>query len=531
MPAAELAFAYRDSRFKVADARAAEGAPRDVVIDATFRLTEADPETIKTRLDEIRHWRQAHQPLGLPSAGSVFRNPDGDSAGRLIEAAGLKGTRIGGAVVSEKHANFIVNDQKGSASDVRRLAERVRAEILARDGVDLRFEIEFVGDWAGWEAGMTVDRRDRPAAGRRPARRPVGRARRLGRVRDRDRRRAGRGGPSRRAGPDRSRRGVVVAAARPPARRTGRRPRTTTRERSARRARSRSARRSTAWRPPGPAPVVAIALHGPFGEDGTIQALLEAAGLAYTGSGVAASAIGMDKTIFKRICRGIGLPVVDWREVTAARWASDPEAVRGELAAFAAGSGEPRLMVKPARLGSSVGMTLVHDPAELDGALDTAFRHDTLALVETYVAGARDLEVAIIGDARGALELYGPGEIVSGHEFYDYAAKYTAGLSETSTHAEVSDRERATLLKIARDAYRAIGGEGFARVDFLVAGETILLSEINTIPGFTPISLFPTMPADGGYTFGDVCSKVVELALDRHAARAGRRLTPADLPR
>jgi D-alanine-D-alanine ligase len=280
-----------------------------------------------------------------------------------------------------------------------------------------------------------------------------------------------------------------------------------------------------------PAPVVAIALHGPFGEDGTVQALLEAAGLAYTGSGVAASAIGMDKTLFKRLCRGIGLPVVDWREVTAARWAADPDGVRAELAAFAAGSGETRLMVKPARLGSSVGMTLVHDPSELPTALEEAFRHDTLALVEVYVAGARDLEVAIIGDARGALELYGPGEIVSGHEFYDYAAKYTEGLSETSTRAEVTDRERATLLKIARDAYRAIGGEGFARVDFLLAGETILLSEINTIPGFTPISLFPTMPAEAGYTFGAVCSRVVELGLARHLARAGRRLTPADLPR
>ncbi len=152
VPAAELAFAYRDSRFKAADAHVDTGAPRDVVIDATFQLTEADPETIKARLDEIRHWRQAHQPLGLPSAGSVFRNPPGDSAGRLIEAAGLKGTRIGGASVSEKHANFIVNDQKGSATDVRRLAEHVRAEILARDGVDLQFEIEFVGDWTGWEA-------------------------------------------------------------------------------------------------------------------------------------------------------------------------------------------------------------------------------------------------------------------------------------------------------------------------------------------------------------------------------------------
>jgi UDP-N-acetylmuramate dehydrogenase len=152
VPAEELAFSYRDSRFKAQDVAVPAGAPRDVVIDASFALMEADPETIKTRLDEIRHWRQAHQPLGLPSAGSVFRNPPGDSAGRLIEAAGLKGTRIGGAVVSEKHANFIVNDQKGSATDVRRLAERVRDEIRARDGVDLRFEIEFVGDWTGWEA-------------------------------------------------------------------------------------------------------------------------------------------------------------------------------------------------------------------------------------------------------------------------------------------------------------------------------------------------------------------------------------------
>jgi D-alanine-D-alanine ligase len=280
-----------------------------------------------------------------------------------------------------------------------------------------------------------------------------------------------------------------------------------------------------------PSPVAFIALHGPFGEDGTVQALLEAAGLAYTGSGVAASAIGMDKTLFKRMCRGIGLPVVDWREIGAARWASYPAGVRGELGAFVDGTGEPRLMVKPARLGSSVGMTLVHDASELDAALVTAFRHDTLALAETYVPGARDLEVAILGNGPADLEIFGPGEIVSGHEFYDYAAKYTAGLSETSTRAEVTDRQRATLQKIARDAYRAIGAEGFARVDFLLAGETIFLSEINTIPGFTPISLFPTMPAEAGYTFGAVCERIVELALARHAARTRQRLSPADLPR
>jgi UDP-N-acetylmuramate dehydrogenase len=151
VPAGELGLSYRDSRFKRADHEAGVDAPRDVVVDATFRLSPADPDVIKARLDDIRRWRQAHQPLGLPSAGSVFRNPPGDSAGRLIEAAGLKGLRIGGAVVSEKHANFIVNDQKGQAADVRRLAERVRTEVLARHGVDLAFEIEFVGDWTGWE--------------------------------------------------------------------------------------------------------------------------------------------------------------------------------------------------------------------------------------------------------------------------------------------------------------------------------------------------------------------------------------------
>ncbi len=143
VPASELGFGYRDSRLK----HGTLGAPRELVIEATFQLEPADPETIKGRLDEIRHWRQAHQPIGLPSAGSAFRNPPGDSAGRLIEAAGLKGLRIGGAVVSEKHANFIVNDRKGSAADVRQLAERVRAEVEARHGVRLEFEIEFVGDW------------------------------------------------------------------------------------------------------------------------------------------------------------------------------------------------------------------------------------------------------------------------------------------------------------------------------------------------------------------------------------------------
>ena len=280
-----------------------------------------------------------------------------------------------------------------------------------------------------------------------------------------------------------------------------------------------------------PRPLVFIALHGPFGEDGTVQAMLEGAGLAYTGSGVTASALGMDKAVFKRLVRGIGLPVVEWREVRAARWREDPAAILAELKAFAAGTGDPRLIVKPSGLGSSVGITLAHAVAEYPAALELAFRHDAVAVVEAYLVGARDLEVSVIGNDHAHLELYGPGEILAGHEFYDYAAKYTPGLSETSIRAEIPGPMRAVILKIARDAYRAIGAEGFARIDFLVSGEQVFLSEINTIPGFTPISLFPTMPADGGYSFADVCAKVVDLGLERHAARAGERLTSADLPR
>lgn len=152
LPADDLVLAYRHSRFKLEPGPDGDTppSPREVVLGATVRLEPEDPTVIRGRLDEIRRWRQAHQPLGLPSAGSVFRNPPGDSAGRLIDAAGLKGLRVGGASVSEKHANFIVNDRRGTAADVRRLAERIRAEIEARDGVRLQLEVEFVGDWRGW---------------------------------------------------------------------------------------------------------------------------------------------------------------------------------------------------------------------------------------------------------------------------------------------------------------------------------------------------------------------------------------------
>jgi len=144
-----LGLSYRDSILK----HAPEGRP-DVVTQATFELVPEDPAVITERLDEIRHWRQAHQPLGMPSAGSTFRNPVGDSAGRIIDSLGLKGTREGGASVSEKHANFLVNDQAGSASDVRRLGDRVRATVAERTGVELEYEILFVGDWSSWPSDL-----------------------------------------------------------------------------------------------------------------------------------------------------------------------------------------------------------------------------------------------------------------------------------------------------------------------------------------------------------------------------------------
>jgi UDP-N-acetylmuramate dehydrogenase len=141
-----LGLAYRDSRLKAS----AVGAPL-VVTSARFRLRPDDPAAIAARLDEIRRWRQAHQPLGQPSAGSVFRNPEtGPSAGAIIDGLGLKGRRVGGAVVSEKHANFIVNDAGGTAADVRRLADEVRAIVQRERGVELRFEVVFAGDWSGW---------------------------------------------------------------------------------------------------------------------------------------------------------------------------------------------------------------------------------------------------------------------------------------------------------------------------------------------------------------------------------------------
>jgi D-alanine-D-alanine ligase len=283
-----------------------------------------------------------------------------------------------------------------------------------------------------------------------------------------------------------------------------------------------------------PPPVVFVALHGPFGEDGTIQALCESAGLVYTGAGVAASAIGMDKAIFKRLTGAMGMPVVPWLELSAAEWQWDPVAAQRRVADFAEQLPDPRLVVKPTRLGSSVGISIVHkptDPEYTGGAVTEALRYGDSVIVEAYLEHARELELSVVGNSALDIESYGPGEIFPGHEFYDYSAKYSEGVSRTTDRPDVDPGPRADVHDIGRRAFLAIGAQGFARVDFLVDKQgKLYLNEINTIPGFTPISLFPVLCREGGYDFGGICEKIVELALERAATRPTRALTRADLP-
>jgi D-alanine-D-alanine ligase len=282
-----------------------------------------------------------------------------------------------------------------------------------------------------------------------------------------------------------------------------------------------------------PAPVVFIALHGPFGEDGVVQALCEAAGLVYTGSGVAASAVGMDKVIFKRVAAAIGIPVVPWIEVGASEWRTEPAQVQRRVNDFTAGLADSRAMVKPVRLGSSVGISIVHHPDDAEytgGALNEAFAYGDAALVEAYLDHPRELEMSVVGNSARDLQTFGPGEVFPGHEFYDYTAKYSEGVSRTTDRPAIPDELRARLHDYAGRAYLAIGAAGFARVDFLLAGDELYLNEINTIPGFTPISLFPVLCRQGGYEFADICERILELGLERAADQPRRQLTRADLP-
>ena len=269
--------------------------------------------------------------------------------------------------------------------------------------------------------------------------------------------------------------------------------------------------------------VAFLVLHGPFGEDGTLQGFLEMADIPYTGAGVLASAVAMDKVVFKDVMRGHHLPVVDYVWFRRREWQADPGRVRETVLASL---GE-QCIVKPARLGSSVGMTLVHHAGELPGALDQAFRYDAKVIVEEYVPGARELECGVLGNDRPVV--FEPGEVRSHHEFYDYEAKYVPGLADVLPRAELEPELAARLKELSLAAYRAIDCAGLARVDFLVPPDAVYLSEMNTLPGFTATSMYPKQAELAGLSFADLIARLIELGqeADREGRTPGSRVGDA----
>jgi D-alanine-D-alanine ligase len=257
--------------------------------------------------------------------------------------------------------------------------------------------------------------------------------------------------------------------------------------------------------------VAFLVVHGPFGEDGTLQGFLELAGIPYTGAGVLASAVAMDKVVFKDLMRGHDLPVVDYCWFRRSAWTDASARVLREVEERV---GE-RSIVKPARLGSSVGMTLVHRSAELPAALDEAFRYDSKVIVEAYVANARELECGVLGNDEPIV--FEPGEVRSHHEWYDYEAKYVAGLADVLPRAEVDAELAARLKELALAAYRAVDCAGLARVDFLVPGDSVFVSEMNTLPGFTATSMYPKQAELAGLDFTTLIGRLIELGLQRAA--------------
>ncbi|MFM9128118.1 MAG: D-alanine--D-alanine ligase family protein, partial [Solirubrobacterales bacterium] len=258
-------------------------------------------------------------------------------------------------------------------------------------------------------------------------------------------------------------------------------------------------------------------LHGPYGEDGTVQGLLEILDVAYVGSGVSASAICVDKIRFKEAAAGAGLPQVDWVGLVEGEPAAQREAALARVAAL----GSP-VFVKPARLGSSVGIVRVAGEDELAPALEVAFGHDPRVIIEA-ASGGLEVEVGVLGST-WAPEVSVPGEIiVKGSEspggWYDYAAKYKEGGMELQVPARVAERAAARIGEEARSAFTRIGCSGLARVDFFVEGDDVLVNEINTIPGFTPTSVYSALWEASGVPYPQLCDRLVQIAVADQAER------------
>jgi D-alanine-D-alanine ligase len=268
---------------------------------------------------------------------------------------------------------------------------------------------------------------------------------------------------------------------------------------------------------PGAHPDIDVAfpiLHGTFGEDGTVQGLLELAGLPYVGAGVLGSSVSMDKEMMKRVCRERNLPVVEF--LTLPRDCETPVDACRELPF--------PVFVKPANLGSSVGISKAHDEKELAAAFELAAQYDRKIIVERGITG-RELECAVLGNEAPVASV--PCEILPSREFYDYEDKYLLDLAGTKVPADLTPEKTDELRKLAVECYRAVECEGMGRVDFLLEASTdkLYINEINTIPGFTSISMYPKMWEHSGIPFRALLDQLIELALDRHKRKSATRFT------
>lgn len=253
--------------------------------------------------------------------------------------------------------------------------------------------------------------------------------------------------------------------------------------------------------------VVFPVLHGPNGEDGTVQGLLQVLDVPYVGAGVLGSAVCMNKVTFKELMANAGLPQVAYERLRVTEWKNRQDELTVEVRRL----GFP-LFVKPARTGSSIGISKVDTEADLAAALEKAFAEDSLALAEAAAPGL-EVECSVIGS--GELTISQPGEIVIDADWYDYEAKYTEGKMRLQIPARISEQAARQVREIAETAYRESGCAGMARVDFFVDGEQVLLNEINTIPGFTPTSVFGKLLEASGIPYPDMLNRLLEDAVSR----------------
>jgi D-alanine-D-alanine ligase len=259
--------------------------------------------------------------------------------------------------------------------------------------------------------------------------------------------------------------------------------------------------------------VVFPVLHGPYGEDGTVQGLFELAGIPYIGSGVLSSAVTMDKGYMKALLAAVGLGVGPYAVITDQQWRSDEAGCRARIAEL----GFP-LFVKPARAGSSQGITKVHSADQLDAAITEARRHDPRLVIELGIVGVREIECAVMVDGTGVARASRCAEIIvsSGHEFYDFAAKYLEDSADLIVPADIPEAVESRIRELAVVAFDALGCEGLARVDFfLLTDGSVIVNEVNTMPGFTPISMFPRMWDVSGIDYEQLVDSLVADAMRR----------------